>query len=395
MFLLPNEVKHIKAIEQFLYAYEHAEQTEEIIRVLKRLYKEQLMTQMSDEAKKAVWNLLEYIESDQESQNFLVAVSYLIEKVGLEPLFSTDILASMYHARGYTYGMLEEYQRTIQKYNHAEVSVLDYLPALYLERADAYAVIEEYRRAIIDYSNAIKLEPKYALAYIRRGTVYRKLKEYEQAIIDLSYALKLEPKNAIAYAERGIAYRLQKKYERGLEDFSCALKLEPRNAVAYLDRGIAYLYIKDFRLAKADFNNSLELDSKNISAHWGSLWSEMCQEAANLKMATRLEVIASLDPDHYVAYVCRSVSLGLRGHLDEALKKLESIIASVPDEWDAYFWKGMVCAALRRDTEALAALEQALVLGLPPILLSPLRWLEKTRPDFYVKCAVPLLTSKE
>jgi len=148
-----------------LYAFDHSEQPEEISRVLKQIAREQLMTRMSDGARQAVLKLLEYIESDQGSQTFLAAVSYLIEKVGLEPLFSTNMLARMYHARGYTYGVLEEYQRTIHKYDHTDVSVLDLLPGLYNERADAYAAIEEDRKGMVCASLGRDIEAMAALEY--------------------------------------------------------------------------------------------------------------------------------------------------------------------------------------------------------------------------------------
>lgn len=37
------------------------------------------------------------------------------------------------------------------------------------------------------------------------------------------------------------------------------------------------------------------------------------------------------------------------------------------------------------------AVEKALEVGLPPVLLTPLYWLEKDFPDFYEKHAAPLL----
>jgi hypothetical protein len=55
----------------------------------------------------------------------------------------------------------------------------------------------------------------------------------------------------------------------------------------------------------------------------------------------------------------------------------------------------MVLAYLGQDDDAIAALEKALELNLPPLLLSPLRWLEQDRPDFYRKYAAPLLARFE
>jgi hypothetical protein len=51
----------------------------------------------------------------------------------------------------------------------------------------------------------------------------------------------------------------------------------------------------------------------------------------------------------------------------------------------------MTYAALGRDEEARAAIERALQEPFPPLLLSPLRWFEQDRPDFYASYVVPLL----
>ncbi len=81
----------------------------------------------------------------------------------------------------------------------------------------------------------------------------------------------------------------------------------------------------------------------------------------------------------------------LRRNFEEALQVLEQAIQMAPEDWDAYFWKGMICASMGQDEEAIAAIEQSLQLELPPILLTPLRWFEHDRPDFYQKYVVPLM----
>ena len=55
----------------------------------------------------------------------------------------------------------------------------------------------------------------------------------------------------------------------------------------------------------------------------------------------------------------------------------------------------MACATLGRNKEAIAAIEKALELGLPPVLLAPLCWFEQERPKFFEKYANPLLARFE
>jgi hypothetical protein len=44
-----------------------------------------------------------------------------------------------------------------------------------------------------------------------------------------------------------------------------------------------------------------------------------------------------------------------------------------------------------RDKDAIAAIEKALELDLPPVLLAPLCWFEQDRPEFFEEYAKALL----
>lgn len=115
-------------------------------------------------------------------------------------------------------------------------------------------------------------------------------------------------------------------------------------------------------------------------------WAAMNRERSSVETAERLEKIAAGNPQHYVAYVCRGVALGLQGKLKDGL--VEKAIPLDPEEWDAYFWKGMLCAYYykSRYQQAIEAIEKALQVG-----LTPLYWLKKDRLDFFEQYARPLL----
>ena len=84
-------------------------------------------------------------------------------------------------------------------------------------------------------------------------------------------------------------------------------------------------------------------------------------------------------------------ALWLRRDFEPARAELAQAIARQQDRWDLLFWYGLTCASLGRNEEAVAALEKSLTLGLPPILLAPLRWLEQDKADFYEQYAKPIL----
>ncbi len=57
-----------------------------------------------------------------------------------------------------------------------------------------YYDLGRYDRAIADYTEAIKLQPDYAMFYYNRCLAYKQTGERDKAIKDCRQALKLNPK---------------------------------------------------------------------------------------------------------------------------------------------------------------------------------------------------------
>ncbi len=493
-FFLPDEASHIKAIEQLLSIYKHTnkEQDEEIARVLRKLSQEQITKRANPGAILHAKQILQFIETDRDSQESLVAANALLEELNNKPSFLTRLLAPIYCKRGWAYSSLKNYQQAIADFERAleldpnyawaygsrgwayywfkdyQRAFADFNRSLELDPNDAFAyyrrgwaydALKNYQQAIADFNHAVELDPNFTYAYRGRGWVYHNLKEYQQAIVDFNRALELDPNFTYAYTSRGWAYYWLKEYQRAFTDFNRALELDPNDAFAYyrrgwansrlknyqqaivdfdhtlelntnfarayggrgwvyynlqeyqqaivdfdhaleldpndawayLFRGYTYLWLKDIKQAEADFIRSWELDPSLIRNGWMIKWTGMCLDRPAPVTAEWLETIAAIDPRLDSAYGCRGTAKYLSKRFEEALAELEQAILLEPERWNAYFWKGMTYASLGSDEDAIAAIQKALELKLPPVLLIPLRWFEQDRPDFYQKYVVPLM----
>jgi len=275
-------------------------------------------------------------------------------------------------------------------------------PTAYTERGWTYWHLKEYQQALADFNHALELDPNQVEAYSGRGWAYRKLKEYQRAIADFHRVLELNPIHLAAYNGLSVIYRELKEYHLAIANFNRMIEINPDRYWVYFQRGTTYLFMKDLRQAKMDFTRSWELNSTNLRGRWMTEWSGMCQERYDTTTPERLEAIAALGQQDATAHICQGVARWLRGHLEEAMAELEQAASLDLEPLDPYvekgmiyFWKGMICASLRRDEEAIAAIEKSLELELPPVLLAPLRWLELERPDFYEKFVAPLLARYE
>ena len=299
-----------------------------------------------------------------------------------------DIVA--YANQGWAYTHIGENQPSVVDFKHILELDSNYVGA-YNGLGWTYLYAGEYQQAIQFFDYLLKLEPDNLAALRGRGLTYWNLKEYRQALATFDLCLGLDSRNPRIYIDRSLCYASLKEYQRSIEDCNKALELAPELAEAYSQRGYTYLWLKDAEQAQADFTRSYKLEPTWIRDALLAEWAEMCQEAASPNVLERLAAIAAVDPKKYTAYNCRGIELLLRKHFIEALGELEQALLLSQNRWEAYFWKGMVCVFLEQDEQAIEVIEKALKLELPPILLTPLRWFEWDKPDFYGLHIVPVL----
>lgn len=84
----------------------------------------------------------------------------------------------------------------------------------------------DFEDSVNFYTEAIIINPTYALFYAKRGQAFIKLNKPNAAIRDCNRALELNPDNAAAYKFRGRAYRLLGDWEGAAKDLRQACKLD-------------------------------------------------------------------------------------------------------------------------------------------------------------------------
>ena len=296
-------------------------------------------------------------------------------------------------SRGLTFRFLNDDERAIADFDRAIELNPKYTWA-YGSRGQTYRLRKDYERAIADFDRAIEIDAEYVWAYEQRGRAYNNLKMYRRAIEDFDRAIELDPHYFWAYLHRGITYRMLKDYERAMADLDRALELEPQNASIFAQKGFVSLWMRNTRQAITDYIRGWEIDPNYLHNGWMVEWSRMCQGAPDREEIERLEAIAAVNPQHYTAYVCRGVALWIRGRFGESVAEFEQAIPLDPGAGSAYFWKAMALALLEQDELAITLIRKFLELELPPVLLSPLQWLEESRPDLYQNFVKPLLTQQ-
>jgi lipoprotein NlpI len=215
------------------------------------------------------------------------------------------------------------------------------LAVLHLNRGVVYDAAGDHDGAIADFSEAITLDPEYALAFFTRGNAYGRKGDLDRAIADYGEAIRLDPKAFKAFTNRGNKYLEKGELDQAIADFSEAIRLDPTYALVFSDRGGAYGAKGDFELAIADDNEAIRLDPNHVVAfiNRGNTYSaqgDFARAIVDFSEAIRL------NPKYEEAYFSRGIANLYAGTLPKALADFDQASALDPKSPYAALWFDVV-----------------------------------------------------
>jgi tetratricopeptide (TPR) repeat protein len=131
---------------------------------------------------------------------------------------------------------------------------------------------KEYDKSLADLNEAIRLDPQIRWPYHVRGWIWYRKKDYDKALADYQQALRIDPKEAVFYRDRGNVAFSRKQYDKALADYSEAIEHNPKYYVPFLQRGKTWVIKKEYAKALADFNEVVRLDPKGSYGHTALAW---------------------------------------------------------------------------------------------------------------------------
>ena len=124
----------------------------------------------------------------------------------------------------------------------------------------------EYRQMLATADEAIKRNPKDAIALLQRAKSKSYLHDYPAAQLDYTAALRYLRNNPDAYYNRGVNHLMMKQYKSATADFAGALKYRPDDKESFFGRGVAKMQMFQYKPAVADFTRAIQLDSAYADA---------------------------------------------------------------------------------------------------------------------------------
>jgi len=215
------------------------------------------------------------------------------------------------------------------------------LPQYYYQRCRAYIKKGDYDSALRDCNEAIRLDPKYAVAYDSRGNVYDYKKDYDRAIADYGEAIRLDPKDAGAFNNRGNAYADKGDPDRAIPDYDEAIRLDPKDAAAFRNRGMTYRDKGDLDRAIVDYDEAIRLDPKYADAFNSRCWARALAGRDLAAALADCNESLRLDPGAAAFFNTRGLVQLKLGAFDRAIADYGAAIAKRPKDANSLYGRGV------------------------------------------------------
>ena len=214
---------------------------------------------------------------------------------------------------------------------------------------------EDIDNAIAEFSQAIKIDPNYALGYAELGRTYlagfQKFAKdntwIEQASRNCEKALSLNPNLVEGHVCLGGVYNVTGQYEKAVEEFQRSMKSEPGSEDALRGLADAYTNLGKFADAEAAYKQAVAL-RPNYWAVYSWLGEFYFGQNRYADAAQAFLKMTQLAPNNYFGYFNLGATYVAEGIYPEAIEAFNRSIALRPSS-DAYSNLGYTYTLMDRD----------------------------------------------
>jgi adenylate cyclase len=263
--------------------------------------------------------------------------------------------------------------------------VIDQVPTTDIKAYDCYLRGRIYfhdhrgnlKPALQMFSQAIRIDPEYALAYAGLADVSTMLymwfekdeKLLERADAATRRALELDPELAEAHAARGHLLSLKKRYEEAEEEFETAMRLDPRLYEAPFFYARSAMMEGKFEKAAQMFERACDVRPDDYQAPllvtqvYRSLGREAEVKESNQRGIRLVERHLKLNPDDHRALVLGASACLQVGDDDRAREWANRALELAPENRTVLYNLGCFYATAGDNNKALECLERAATVG--------------------------------
>jgi tetratricopeptide (TPR) repeat protein len=156
--------------------------------------------------------------------------------------------------------------------------------------------------------------------------------QIEKSLVELKEAVRLGPWSAPAHYGYGLALQKAGRFNDAAAEYRAALAIDDRLAEAHNNLGFLLLKERKFDEAKSNYLRALEIDETLVDAHVNLAFLDLTLRdyTQAIAHAERALVLGPQSPT--ACRLCIALALEGQGRLDEAISKLQEVVAADPDD---------------------------------------------------------------
>jgi tetratricopeptide (TPR) repeat protein len=200
---------------------------------------------------------------------YLVLITVLLGLVG--SIVYRPLLARYHYSRGYSSSQRKQFDNALADFTEAVRLDPTFAIAFYA-RGHARSEKRQFDTAIADFTEAVRLQPRFEDAYFARAFARNEMNQFDDAITDYGEAIRLNPRNAAAFVNRAYIHSAKKDFPKAIADNTSAIQLNPREADFFKYRGFALSMTEEYDKALADYTEAIQLNHDDPFPHVSIAW---------------------------------------------------------------------------------------------------------------------------
>jgi tetratricopeptide (TPR) repeat protein len=223
----------------------------------------------------------------------------------------------------------------------------------WLARGNLYQANHYYDKAISAYTEALNLNPWYALAYYERGLTYIKEVKFTQAFSDFNKAIEFNPTLADAYYYRGLLDFFQAPANES-SDFNKAIELNPKDAQAYCGLGFYYYFYGEYEQAIVAYGKALALNPAYADRVYFYRGKSFFEKRQYKKAISDFSKAISINPHNAKYYSYRDIAYIEIGNYKQAQDSCDRAIKINPRNAWYYYQKAFIESGEKNYNQSIA-----------------------------------------
>jgi TolB-like protein/Tfp pilus assembly protein PilF len=224
---------------------------------------------------------------------------------------------------------------------------------------------KDFEEGVKNYTEALKIDPDYALAYWGLGNIYQyhfvlspreNWKDYELMNKNYELAYQINPNLAEANLGLGWAYFFKEDLDKSSVFFKKAFELDPNSPVVNYDLGSFLRSIGLYSQAVKYYSRSIELDPLSM-LYYFMLSDCYIRIGEFSKVADCVNKALDIEEDDYSFYLMHAEALIMMKKYDDAGEKIAQAEKLSPESPDIRYYRAWVAAAKGEKEKALTLIE--------------------------------------